>query len=147
MPTSRGPAQIPAWQFRAAQLTWPFTEVAVAPRALIVLSAPVPGDEPASELGGVSADGRTLTLLAPVGVCVGEHAPRVSPEVYQTASTVVVGMQMSAPAQPPPAASQVCAGVTELARVRAKLARPLGTRVLLDVNSGQPLVTWEPPPA
>jgi hypothetical protein len=133
LPTSRGLAQVPAWQFRVAQLSWPFTEVAVVPRALLVLPSAFNG-----QVGGlvaVSNNGRELTLTAMVGACTGQPPPRVAAEVYETAGAVVVGTQVTYAAS----GSGACAGVELAERFRATLTRPLGSRVVLDVGSGQPL--------
>jgi hypothetical protein len=131
--TSRGLAQVPAWQFRVAQLPWAFTQVAVVTRALLVL----PPDFRAEVTGlqSVSRDGRDLTLTTMTGYCTGQPVPRVTAQVYETAGAVVVGARVtSAPVQ-----GDGCAGVGLVARFGATLTRPLGSRVVLDVGSGQPL--------
>lgn len=132
--TSRGLAQVPAWQFRVAQLPWAFTQVAVVPRALLVLSY-----EFTPEVGGllgVSKDGRELTLTTMTGYCTGQPQPRATAQVYETAGAVVVGARVTYT----PVHGNVCAGVELTVRFRAALTRPLGSRVVLDVGSGQPLV-------
>ncbi len=137
--TSRGLAQVPAWQFRAAQLPWAFTQVAVEPRALLVL----PYDLTA-EVGGplrVSKDGRELTLTTMVGYCTGQPEPRATAQVYETAGAVVVGARVTYAR----VHVHVCAGVELKIQFRAALARPLGSRVVLDVGSGQPLALGSPP--
>jgi hypothetical protein len=141
LPTSRGLAQVPAWQFRVAQLSWPFTAVAVASRALLVWP-PAFTSRPESAFGGpsglvaVSQDGRQLTLVTEVGYCSGQPMPRVTGLVYETAGAVVVGTQVTSAAT----GSSACAGVELLARFRVTLERPFGHRVLLDVGSGEPVV-------
>jgi hypothetical protein len=142
LPTSRGLAQVPAWQFRVAQLGWPFTAVAVASRALLVWP-PAFTTQPESAFGGpsglvaVSADGRELTLVTGVGYCSGQPVPRVTGLVYESAGAVVVGTQVTSVAT----GSNGCAGVELLARFRVTLGRPFGHRVLLSVGSGEPVAS------
>jgi hypothetical protein len=134
LPTNRGIAEIPAWQFRMADLSWPFTEVAVAPSAVTLL--PKASGMQVSRLLRVSDGGRELTLGAIIGACTGQPTPRLSALVYQTATTVVVGLQWRPTAAPN---SATCAGLGLLVTLHAALSRPLGRRVVLDVLSGQPL--------
>jgi len=136
--TSRGLADVPAWQFRVAQLPWPFTQVAVVPRALLVL----PFDSRAQVTGlvAVSKGGRELTLRTVTGYCTGEPRPRVTARVYETAGAVVVGTRVTNAS----AHVSVCAGVGLAVQFRAALTRPLGSRVVLDVGSGQPLALGSP---
>jgi hypothetical protein len=138
LPTSRGLAQVPAWQFRVAQLSWPFTEAAVVPRALLVL--PSAFNAQAGGPVAVSKNGRELTLTAAVGACTGQPPPRVAALVYETAGVVVVGTRVTYGAS----SFGTCAGVELIERFRATLARPLGSRVVLDVGSGQPLANESP---
>ncbi len=135
LPTSRGEARIPAWQFRVAQLSWPFTEVAVPPRDLAVLPYALRAD--VTELIAVSKSGRELTLEAQGGGCAGQPLPHVTALVYETPGAVVVGTKATSAG--PASANQVCAGVGLRFRLHATLKRPLGNRVVLDVGSGQPL--------
>ena len=131
--TSRGLADVPAWRFRVAQLPWPFTQVAVVPRAFLVL--PFTFGVEGTSLLAVSRDGRDLTLAAATGYCTGQPKPRVSAQVYESAGAVVVGARVTNA----PASGNACAGVELAIRFHARLARPLGSRVVLDVRSGQPL--------
>jgi hypothetical protein len=133
LPTSRGLAQVPAWLFRVAQLPWAFTERAVAARALVAL--PFVLHLEVSNLLAVSRDGRQLTLTAPAGFCSGQPKPRVTARVYETASAVVIGARITYA----PDHLAVCAGVELTVPFRATLARPLGSRAVLDAGSGQPL--------
>jgi hypothetical protein len=136
--TSRGLASVPAWRFTVAELGWQVSEVAVARSALVVL--PGPGPIPAAgrntpgvnELTAVSSDGRILTLSFTGSACDAAWGVYR----YQSNSTVVAGSW-----EKPSAGNTPCpaVGVSRTARVR--LARPLGTRVILDVASGLPLVS------
>jgi hypothetical protein len=139
--TSRGPAVVPAWQFTVAELDWPVTEAAVAAGSLVALPSAFPlpaagqGIPGVAELTAVSADGRTLTLQFLTGACVtawGAH-------VYQTGSAVVVGSWSGG------SNGQAACPASALSRsARVTLQRPLGSRVVLDVASGRPLVPGGP---
>jgi hypothetical protein len=131
--TSRGLAEIPAWQFRVAELPWAFTQLAVVPSALLIL--PFDYGAEVGDLLAVSPDGRQLTLVAEVGYCSGAPKPRFTGQAYETAGAVVVGARATAV----PAQGGDCAGVGLRVQFHATLARPLGSRVVLDVGSGQPL--------
>ena len=137
VPTSRGLARLPAWHFTVAGLGWQVSEVGVARSALVVLPGhgPIPPAGRAtpgvSALTAISADGRTLTLGFIGSACDAAWGAYR----YESSGTVVAGSW-----ERPSAASTPCpaAGMPRTARVT--LARPLGTRVVLDVASGLPLV-------
>jgi hypothetical protein len=139
--TSRGPAVIPGWQFTVAELGWPVTEAAVVSGTVIALPdrfpQPTTGQD-ISAIGGlraVSADGRTLTLQFATGACVtawGAH-------VYQAATAVVVGSWASGDS------AGTCPEMAVLRSAHVTLLRPLGSRVVLDVASGEPIVPGAPP--
>jgi hypothetical protein len=137
--TSRGLAEVPAWQFRVAQLSWAFTQVAVVRGAVLVLPADFRAE--VAELLSVSKNGRVLTLTTMTGYCTGQPKPRVTGQVYETAGVVVVGARVTSA----PLRGGVCAGVGLTAQFSATLARPLGSRVVLDVGSGQPLALGSVP--
>jgi hypothetical protein len=135
--TSRGPASVPAWRFTVAELGWQASEVAVAQSALVAI--PGPGPIPVAGmntpgvggLAAVSADGRTLTLTISTGACDtawGAYS-------YESARTVVVGSWQRAPTS-----GGACVLSAAFRTARVTLTRPLGTRVVLDVASGRPLV-------
>lgn len=135
--TSRGLAHVPAWRFTVAELGWQVSEVAVARSALVVVPGygPIP---PAGQntpgvnvLTAVSADGGTLTLSFIGSACdAGWGAYR-----YESNATVVVGSW-----EKPSAGNTPCPAVGMPRTARVTLSRPLGTRVVLDVASGLPLV-------
>ena len=136
--TSRGLASVPAWRFTVAGLGWRVGEVAVARDALAVLpgSGPIP---PAGQntpgvdvLTAVSADGRTLTLSFTGSACDAAWGAYR----YESHATVVVGSW-----EKPAAGNTPCPAVGMPRTARVTLARPLGTRVILDVASGLPLVS------
>ena len=135
--TSRGPASVPAWRFTVAELGWQAAEVAVTRSALVAIPATGPLPEAGrntpgvSDLTAMSADGRTLTVGVPTGVCAAAWGAYR----YESARTVVVGSWTR-----DPDTSQVCGAAMANRTARVTLSRPLGTRVVLDVASGQPLV-------
>ena len=126
---------VPAWSFTVAQLSFPVTRVAMAPDAYAVL--PAWGSERAGLLSdgafvtAVSADGRSLSL----GVLTDACASGWGGFVYSAATAVVVG---SWSRDSVPGAACAASAVSRPARVR--LSQPLGTRVILDVATGFPLV-------
>jgi hypothetical protein len=135
--TSRGPASVPAWRFTVAGLGWKVSEVAIARSAFVVL----PGYDPIPPAGrntpgvtgvtAVSGNGRVLTVSFIGGACAATWGA----SRYESGSTVVVGSWERTSAGNAPCAA---VGIGRTARVT--LARPLGTRVVLDVASGLPLV-------
>src|SRR5215469_2220146 len=135
--TSRGLASVPAWSFTVAGLGWKLSEVAVARGALVVLpryaSVPAPGRNTpgVSGLTAVSADRRTLTLSFIGSACDAAWGAYR----YESNATVVAGSW-----EKPSAGNTPCPLVGVLRTARVTLARPLGTRVVLDVASGLPLV-------
>lgn len=141
--TSRGPATVPAWRFTVAGLGWKVSEVAIAPSAFVVLpgSGTIPpagrDTKGVSELTAVSGDGRTLTLIFTGGACDAAWGAYR----YESGSTVVVGSW-----ERYSAGIGACAAIGIGRRVHVTLARPLGTRVVLDVATGLPLVPGHPIP-
>jgi hypothetical protein len=136
--TSRGLASVPAWRFTVPGLGWPVSEVAVARNALVVLPAHVP-IPPAGQntpgvngLTAVSADGRTLTLSFTGSACDAAWGAYR----YESNGTVVAGSW-----EKPSAGNTPCPAVGMTRTARVTLARPLGTRVILDVASGLPLIS------
>jgi hypothetical protein len=136
--TSRGLASVPAWRFTVSGLGWKVSEVAVARSAFVVLPGygPIP---PAGQntpgvngLTAVSADGRTLTLGFIGSACDAAWGAYR----YESSGTVVVGSW-----EKPAAGNSPCPAVGMPRTARVTLARPLGTRVILDVASGLPLVS------
>jgi hypothetical protein len=140
--TSRGPASVPAWRFTVAGLGWKVSEVAVARSAFVVLPGygPIPSagrnTQGVSELTAVSGNGRALRLIFFGGACDAAWGAYT----YESGSTVVVGSWGRSSANGP------CPAVGIGRTARVTLARPLGTRVVLDVASGLPLVPGLPIP-
>lgn len=139
--TSRGQASVPAWRFTVAGLGWMVNEVAVARSALVVLpgygpTPPAGRNTPGVDaLTKVSADGRTLTLSFIGSACDAAWGAYR----YETGGTVVAGSWEKSDAGNTP-----CVAMGVPRTVHVTLARPLGSRVILDVASGQPLVSGFP---
>ena len=140
--TSQGPASVPAWRFTVAGLGWKVSEAAVARSVFVVLPGygPIPpagrDTQGVSELTAVSGNGRALRLIFVGGAC----DPAWGAYKYESGSTVVVGSWERSSANGP------CPAVGIGRTARVTLARPLGTRVVLDVASGLPLVPGLPIP-
>ena len=136
--TSRGLASVPAWRFMVAGLGWAISEVAVARSPLVVLPGygPIPAagrNTPGvNGLTTVSADGHTLTLSFIGSACDAAWGAYR----YQSNTTVVAGSW-----EKPAAGNTPCPAVGMVRTARVTLAHPLGTRVILDVASGLPLVS------
>jgi hypothetical protein len=135
--TSRGLASVPAWHFTVAGLGWKVSEVAVARSALVVLPGygPIPpagrNTPGVSGVTAASRDGRALTLSFIGSACDAAWGAYR----YESGGTVVVGSW-----EKPSAGNTPCPAVGMFRTGRVTLARPLGTRVVLDVASGLPLV-------
>jgi len=128
VPTSRGLARVPAWHFTVALVVLPgHGPIPPAGRA-------TPG---VSALTAISADGRTLTLGFSGSACDAAWGAYR----YESSGTVVAGSW-----QRPSAVNTPCPAVGMPRTARVTLARPLGTRVVLDVASGLPLVPGSPIP-
>jgi len=137
--TSRGGATVPAWSFHLLGYQGAFLVAAVAPSGGGTDSSgirPV-GVDPSilpAYVRSVSADGRTLTLEVGDPSC-GRIQDSVGVNVYETSDVVVVG-SWDTPAKVPP--GTLCAADATDAVKTVHLARPLGTRVVLDAVMGTP---------
>jgi hypothetical protein len=133
--TSRGPATVPAWRFIVAELPFPVTRAALAPRAYSSLPASaqartgmLPGG---AGVAAVSSDGQVLTLRITTGVCISGWGGRV----YSAADAVVVG-SWTRDAN----TGAACPAMAVMRKVQVRLPQPLGARVILDAATGLPLV-------
>lgn len=130
--TSRGPATVPMWQFTVAGLAPPVERVAVSPS--VITRTPVsggngvslPGIDGPRALAAISESAVTFRVM--VGDCdIEEH-----PLLYEDAQTVVVGVFSTTK-------QGICDAVGVIKAFTVTLAKPLGTRVVLDVLTGDPL--------
>ncbi|MFG2555782.1 hypothetical protein ACGFWF_38490 [Streptomyces sp. NPDC048581] len=132
--TSRGPATVPAWLFTIEGYDTPLKRVALSsskqPKPPIG-----PADSVSSELWDldklveVSADGRSVTVLAHHGAC--DDGPAV--DVLETDGSVVLSGYMVG------TRDGVCTLQLLSKKVKVALDRPLGDRVLLDAFTGAPV--------
>ncbi|BAJ27861.1 MULTISPECIES: hypothetical protein [Kitasatospora] len=133
--TSRGRATIPTWEFTVTGYDEPFRYPAVLPQQPPAAPDPSPtwsGDGLPAVLRQVSADGLVLTA----GVAFG--CATVDPgTVYETDQAVVL-IGRATPRTLGP--NQVCDASLTMAPVEFRLARPLGTRVVLGLADGRPQI-------
>ncbi|QKW19131.1 hypothetical protein HUT16_08705 [Kitasatospora sp. NA04385] len=135
--TSRGPATVPVWEFTVAGYAEPFRYPAVLPQAGRSLPRPGP-----TEAGPWSADGTpaSLSAVSPDGLLLTGYVPSgcaaVDPgSVYET-DLVVVLIGHTTPRRTAP--GEACPASRGAAPVEFRLARPLGTRVVLGLADGLP---------
>lgn len=132
--TSRGPAVVPAWLYALEGYDSPLRQAAVIPSKLprqpIAEARNVPG-LPLGHLVRAAADGRLVTVVAVHGAC--DDGPGV--EVLETPGSVV----LSASVVNTRTSDGICTKQAKLKEVTVKLARALGDRVLLDVQTGRPV--------
>lgn len=138
MPTSRGPATVPAWLFTLEGYDEPLKRV-----ALKGSKAPKPPIEVAA--GGIatrdglweldqfvetSEDGRSVTVSAHHGAC--DDGPAV--DALETAGSVVLSASVMGGNK-----GGICPSILLSKKVTVKLDRPLGDRILLDAFTGRPV--------
>ncbi|WP_425837982.1 hypothetical protein [Streptomyces fractus] len=131
--TSRGPASVPAWVFTLDGYASPLKRAAAVPsktpRSPVGPAHDLPGF-PLDRLLKVSADGRSVTVVAMHGVC--DDGPTV--DVLETRDSVVLTASVTGRDR-----DRVCTAQGKLERVEVPLRKPLGDRVLLDAHSGRPV--------
>lgn len=131
--TSRGEATVPAWLFTVDELRAPIARVAVASAAVTAVpTAPEPATQLATGLVSAQdltkAEGTQLGFRLGVGAC--DHD--IKPLVQEFDDVVVIGGSVRSDEGP-------CTMQLVLHPVEATLEQPLGTRVVLDAGTGQPL--------
>lgn len=134
--TSRGVATVPAWLFEVAEMPHPMARVAVAPTAISPLpqvSEPARQDVPGLVgTQGLTAVGeRSIDYKLGVGACDTE----IRPLVWESSDVIVIGGSVR-----PPSASQACIMLLKLEPVAVKLTSPVGSRIIIDVLTGQPVL-------
>jgi hypothetical protein len=133
--TMRGNASVPAWMLTIAGLKAPFGYMAVADAdTKPIPKSSAPGMAAARQHGIVGAanlisvDGTTVRFTLGVGDC----DENITPLVYETADTVVLGGWVTTP-------TGVCDLLLKAQPVMITVARPVGDRALLDALTGEPL--------
>ncbi|MFH8388122.1 hypothetical protein [Streptomyces sp. NPDC018036] len=134
MATSRGAATVPAWLFTIKGYDTPLKRVAVTPSE--TPHSPIGAvREQTAELGplagleAIGGDGRTLTLRAEHGAC--DDGPAV--DVLESGSMVVFSASVRGTSDGP------CTSELRVEKVKVKLRRPVGDRILLDAFTGRPV--------
>ncbi|MFE5757540.1 hypothetical protein ACFQ7M_19410 [Streptomyces massasporeus] len=133
--TSRGPATVPAWMFTLEGYDAPLKRVAVSPSKLpeppIKTAGSVPSGDlwPLQRLVEISGDGKSITVVANHGSC--DDGPGL--DVLETSGSVVLSAFIVGAETGP------CSGQMDGKNVTVKLARPVGTRILLDAFTGRPV--------
>lgn len=130
--TSRGEAQVPAWLFTIRGLREPVARVAVNDSAI----SPVPTPSLPDSTGGLAGaediaaiTGAKLTYRLGVGACDKD----IKPLVYEGEQVIIVGGTATTPPGP-------CVSMLKLEPVTVELKSPVGSRPVVDVVSGRPLV-------
>jgi hypothetical protein len=133
--TSRGAAEVPAWEFTVQGARTPLVRVAVAKSDVteqpMVDVPPLPTNAriaASQSVEGVS--GRSLSFTIGVGGCGGD----VKGRAYETGDLEVVGGTCA-----PPPVGVACLAILQFQRVTITLAAPLGTRLVVDASTGQPV--------
>ncbi|MFI1869906.1 hypothetical protein [Streptomyces jumonjinensis] len=136
--SSRGPATVPAWLFDLKGYGSPLKQAAVIPSKLpqppIERSRDIAG-HPLNQLVQVSADGRSVTVVALHGAC--DDGPVV--DVLETRGSVVLSASVKDRKDDGDCTKQLLQQ-----QVTVKLDRSVGDRVLLDAHTGRP-VPYKPP--
>jgi hypothetical protein len=142
--TSFGPATVPAWLFDLKGYSSPLKQAAAIaskpPRSPIKWATGLAGDS-LNQLSRISADGRTVTVIATYGACT----TRPGVKVLETPDSVVLSSSTRARKTDGP-----CTKQARLRPVTVQLAKPLGDRILLDAITGRPvrcIPGRQPPPS
>ncbi len=136
--TSRGNATVPAWTFTVRSLASPITVAALASGTYQTRPDKLPGlpsggltGFTGAGLGQVSADGRQIHVLVGKSPCDTKSGALF----YETSTAVVIGSWTYNPHPDAPCPASLIIG-----SIPVRLARPLGSRVVLSVSDGRPLV-------
>lgn len=137
LPTSRGPAKVPAWLFTLEGYASPLKRAAAIPSKL-----PKPPVEPTRDLPGspldqlvqIAADGRSVTVMALHGAC--DDGARV--DVLETRGSVVLSASVKNPDDGD------CTAQARKGKVTVRLDHPMSDRVLLDAHTGRPVSYGQP---
>lgn len=141
IPTTRGPAAVPAWEYTLKGTAVRLTRVAVVRAGAVVVTPPAWGPEyPHGGLAIESATGSTTSRRLTVAF-TGSPGPGSQPcgadysaEVAESANAVVVIVIEHRHAD-----GESCGDVGARRTATAELARPLGERAVLEVQQGLPV--------
>jgi hypothetical protein len=145
VPTSRGKASVPAWEFTVNGALGPVFRAAIPPGSYVLEDSV---RQPAENLGplgkafvGITGaslsgnDGRTLRMTLASGPC--GPAATWGGLVAEVGDVVVVGGWVHDPHP-----GTACAAVLIGTQVTVRLAAPLGDRVILDAATGLPVAPF-----
>jgi hypothetical protein len=131
--SNRGPVTVPAWIFIVQGPPYEVTEAALGPGSYAVLPQSVPpGGFDGAGLESVSPDGRELTVTYLTGACISGSGGLA----YTSATAIVIGSW----AHNSDSGNQGCPADAVIRHATIWLSAPLGTRAVLDVGTGEPLV-------
>ncbi|WP_446218639.1 hypothetical protein [Micromonospora sp. IBHARD004] len=141
IPTTRGPATAPAWEYTLKGTAVRLTRIAVAPSAAIVVTPPAWGPEyPHGGLAIESATGTTTSQRLTVAF-TGSPGPGSQPcgvdysaEAVESVNAVVVIVIEHRHAD-----GEACGDIGARRTATVDLAQPLGERAVLEVQQGMPV--------
>ncbi|MEH0843130.1 hypothetical protein V6U81_12160 [Micromonospora sp. CPCC 205711] len=141
IPTTRGPATAPAWEYTLKGTAVRLTRIAVAPSAAIVVTPPPWGPEqPRGGLAIESATGSTTSRRLTVAF-TGSPGPASQPcgadysaEAVESVNALVVIVN-----ERPHGDGESCGDVGARRTATVDLAQPLGERAVLEVQQGLPV--------
>lgn len=134
--TSRGVATVPAWIFTVREVPAPIARVAVDPGA--VTPIPEPSIDPYQTRGVVTAESlikvsdKAIDYRLGVGSCDYD----IRPLVKEYDDLIVIGGVVNT-------RDGICNAMLKLEPVTVTLAKPVGSRPIVEVGLGRPL--WETP--
>jgi len=145
VPTSRGTASVPAWEFTVSGATGRVFRAAIPPGSYVLVDSV---RQPIQKLGPLgkafvgttaarmsSHDGRTLTITLAAGPC--NSGATWGGLVAEVGDVVVVGGWIH-----DPHSGTACTGTLTATRVTVRLATRLGDRVILDAATGLPVAPF-----
>ncbi|MFF5081446.1 hypothetical protein ACFY36_30735 [Actinoplanes sp. NPDC000266] len=135
IPTTRGEATVPAWEFTLKDSTFRITRVAVAPSKALTYTPP------AGTSGGPAAESATTSGRAVTLRFTGSRAPASEPcgadypaRAVESPHAVVVIIE-----EQPHDGDEICPMIGFSRTATVELTEPLGERAILDVQQGQPV--------
>ncbi len=134
--TNHGNTTVPAWLMTIAQWTAPVARVAVPTSAWT--TAPPPADANVTMTGVAAAYDLLSVQGSRVAYRIDEQScqQNLAPRVYETATAVVIGGTFTT-------YDGTCEGVDELRDFSVVLKAPLGSRPLLSVGNGYPILVGQ----
>ncbi|MBG0831680.1 hypothetical protein HS041_28530 [Planomonospora sp. ID67723] len=129
VPTSRGMVDVPAWRFTVADVPARVSVLAVDPAAITPRPTPEDGLEEVTSFKTAAGDPRRMRLHYGHGQCDTVHGAHV----YESAEVVVVDVDTES-------SGGMCTAMLVLGEITAILDEPVGDRIVLDAESGLPVL-------